>query len=84
MFANLDEHSDLMKRMAKHTGVDLTQGLVSGEIGAMEYRDRVIRCSHCSKTEACRNFLRATAIARPQAPDFCANRDLFGERAKSR
>lgn len=83
LLARIDENGTLMYRMAETVEADFGDALLAGEVTADILRDAVLRCARCEAADFCESWLevnearkKATGTA-PEAPDFCANRDMM-------
>lgn len=79
MIKKLDEHNDLMGKMADRAKVNLGDALIEGRLDASRYRGSVIRCSRCQSSETCKALLAAEEGKAGEVPDYCANKALFAE-----
>ncbi len=70
----MDDHAELMGRMAERAGADLGDALIAGLIDGQTLRAAYFRCYACGATEACRNHLESAAVA---PPEFCRNGRLI-------
>jgi hypothetical protein len=83
LFRKLDQHSDLMKRMADTVEADFASALVDGRLSGEGLRAALMRCSRCEQADFCESWLdvnearKAEGGEAPRAPDFCANLDLM-------
>jgi hypothetical protein len=75
-FKKIDRHSELMNGMAERVGVDLAGEVAERHIKAQDYRDALLRCSHCDSVEACVEWQKDNDHAEV-APPYCRNRELF-------
>ncbi|MGC9368751.1 MAG: DUF6455 family protein [Paracoccaceae bacterium] len=80
-FKKIDRHSELMSGMAERVGVDLGEEVAERHIRAQDYRDALVRCTHCDNVEACVEWQKENAHA-DVAPPYCRNRDLFAHLAE--
>lgn len=73
-------HNDFLRvvNMAKSCQVDLSTALDLGQIDAPAYTDMVIGCGGCAHGGSCDRLL-ATAPSLQAAPEYCVNRDTFGQ-----
>lgn len=84
MSKKLDEHNDLMGKMADRAEVDLGEALIEGRLDASRYRGSVVRCSRCQSIDTCKALLEAEEGKPGAVPDYCANKTLFEDIAKGR
>lgn len=80
-FKKIDRHSELMNGMAARVGVDVAGEVAEQHIKAQDYRDALLRCSHCDSVEACAEWQKDNDHAEV-APPYCRNRDLFAHLAE--
>ncbi|WP_212525084.1 DUF6455 family protein [Actibacterium sp. MT2.3-13A] len=80
-FKKIDRHSDLMGGMAQRLGVDLGEEVSERSIKAQDYRNALLRCTHCDGVEACVEWQEDNERA-DVAPPYCRNRDLFSQLAE--
>lgn len=65
-------------KMSEACGVDLSSALDKGQITASDYGDLVTACRGCTQAGHCDRLLAAAPVLL-QAPDYCVNRDHFGQ-----
>ena len=75
----LNEHSDLMHRMADAVGADFGTALIEGRIGATGLRSMYLSCARCDGAAACADWLDAHAQGAAPAPEFCRNREALAQ-----
>ena len=80
-FKKIDRHSELMSGMAERLGVDLGDEVAEHHIRAQDYRDALVRCTHCDNVGACVEWQQENEHA-DVAPPYCRNRDLFSQLAE--
>ncbi|OWU85493.1 hypothetical protein ATO6_00640 [Oceanicola sp. 22II-s10i] len=77
---DVSTHLQLVRRMARATGVDLDAAHQRGALADAEWAATVTRCRGCQCTEDCSRWLAegelAAAGPRP-APQGCENKALF-------
>ena len=76
-FKKIDEHTDLVCRMADALGVDLTAEMQAGRMAPEEFRATVIRCVGCTGADDCSHFLSTHPDGAEKTPDYCRNKDLL-------
>ena len=67
---------DQSARMMEMLGISLAQDMPPRHV----LHNVVLRCALCRHGQECRDWLQ---VERREAPEFCANRDFFRQRAKS-
>ncbi|SMX31828.1 DUF6455 family protein [Actibacterium lipolyticum] len=76
-FKKMDEHADLVGRMADALGVDLIEEMQAGRLAPQELRATVVRCVGCGGAEDCAHFLSAHPDGADHTPAYCRNKDLL-------
>jgi phage tail tube protein FII len=76
IFRKIDEHSDLVNRMADKLDVDLGTEMLDHYISAEGYRTAVMRCTRCDSVDQCKGFLAEGGHA-DHAPEYCRNKGLL-------
>jgi len=76
-FQRIDEHADLMTRMAETLGVGLDEAVTDGRLSENCLSGAYLRCIGCREAEACSGFLAENAEGAEAAPDYCRNASLF-------
>ncbi|MDY6858688.1 MAG: DUF6455 family protein [Pseudomonadota bacterium] len=76
-FKKLDEHAELVTRMADTLGVDLAEEAQRGRMRPEQMRNTVLRCVGCLQAGACRDFLAEHMDGADAAPAYCRNKDLL-------
>ena len=83
MFQKLQKHEDLMKGMFDRTGVNPPEVVERGDASPTFYRESLMRCCLCGKTDECAAFLEETEGRQASAPDYCRNKHLLDRLQKS-
>ncbi|MHC0053395.1 DUF6455 family protein [Actibacterium sp. D379-3] len=80
----LDEHADLVQRMADVLGVDLAEEMQAGRLTPEQFRSTVLRCVGCLEAGECQHFLALNAESgSDETPSFCRNKaELEAMRAR--
>ena len=73
----LKRHAALVDRMASHTGTDLQEAALRGQITIGEIDDAVLRCTACTRPCDCEALLQSAEGPVGAAPEFCRNAGLF-------
>jgi hypothetical protein len=77
-FKKIDEHAELMNKMASATGTDLSDAALDGRLDAESYRKALKKCTHCKSVGTCLSWLDEHADGSvEEPPEFCANRDVL-------
>jgi hypothetical protein len=76
--ATLKRHAALIDNMAQALDIDLEEHMLRGNLTISELEDAVLRCTVCSKPDACDHWVaeRAGQTA-SAAPGYCRNADVF-------
>jgi len=83
VFDKYDKHSELVAKMSAKLGVDLTEKLVEGKVGAQVLRGTVLHCMSCEAPEECREWLDENEGGPDtEAPAYCRNKVLLEELRK--
>jgi len=83
LLQKIDQSATLMHRMAETVGADFGDALLEGRLTGENLRGAVLRCARCDAADFCETWLDVNASRKdasgitPDAPDFCANRDLM-------
>ena len=65
-------HFWLTRSVARTMGVNLSEALASGRLGATGYAQMVTACRTCPNTASCEAWLSVGRKAHADAPDHCA------------
>lgn len=76
-FKKLDDHAELLGRMAETTGADLSKAALEGKLTPETYRKALRDCTHCKSPEKCLAWLDEKDGAASAPPQHCNNRDLL-------
>jgi len=78
MFDKYDHHADLVGKMAGKLGVDMTQKLLDGKIGAQTLRGTVFHCMSCKNSDGCAKWLDEQVDGTAEdTPEYCENKVLL-------
>ena len=72
MFGKMEKHADLVHAMADKAGVDLSENILQGRLGATKLREAVMLCTHCRNVGAWEAALADQN--RHSVPEFCLNK----------
>ncbi|MGH1412749.1 MAG: DUF6455 family protein [Pelagimonas sp.] len=75
----LKRHATLVDDMAGAVGVDLEAEVLDGHLRISELDDVVLRCTGCSKPDACTAWLAKQTVQAASPPEYCRNASLFAE-----
>lgn len=78
-FTRISRHADLVNRMSKATGADLSAAIWAGNLRAETLRDAILRCAGCTSASECERWLedRAAMAGTTAPPLYCRNRALL-------
>ena len=77
LFTKIDQHADLMNRMAKTVHADLDLAVIRADLSAQELRNAIFSCVGCEGTGACESWLEAHADGADDTPAYCRNREML-------
>ena len=80
--ATLKRHAALVDHMAQARGIDLEEEILRGKMTFTDLEDAVLRCTGCTRPDACEHWLAAQTGPVTESPAFCRNDDLFGTLGK--
>jgi len=76
--AKLDEHEELVRRMADMLGLDLETEMQAGRLTPEQFDDTVKHCVGCLEAGECQKLLNNSEQGDDAgAPDYCRNKSLF-------
>lgn len=76
----LNQHDDLMGRMARTLGADLDEAELRGDLPPEERGAMLLACTGCADPGGCRDWLNANGSA-DAAPGYCRNGERLAELA---
>ena len=79
----LKRHAGLVDNMANAVGVDLQEQMLRGNLTISELDDAVLRCTGCSKPDACEHWLAGQSQTADVPPGYCRNADVFAALKKA-
>lgn len=78
-------HLNLVRRMGRATGVDLSAALHQGAIDEEEWSQMVTNCRGCACAGTCEAWLSKQALSGDisDAPQYCENAATFGRLSRA-
>ncbi len=75
----LKRHAGLFDDMASAVGLDLENEVLTGRLPIPDLDEAVLRCTGCTRPEACSSWLDKNTGTAETPPDYCRNSTLFAE-----
>ncbi|WP_299726235.1 DUF6455 family protein [uncultured Tateyamaria sp.] len=77
----LKRHATVVDNMAAARGIDLQEIALRGDLSPADISDLVIRCSGCTQTTHCEQWLAEQVGTVSATPHYCRNAHDFDELA---
>ncbi|MCW1932587.1 DUF6455 family protein [Pararhodobacter zhoushanensis] len=77
LFSKIDQHADLMNRMATTVHADLDEAIIRADLSAQELRNAIFTCIGCTGVCDCESWLEAHADGADETPAYCRNGALL-------
>lgn len=75
--SRLERHAALVDRMATARGIDLQEAALRGHLTAEDISDLVLRCTGCTGTRRCAQWLSDQIGTVSATPHDCRNAEAF-------